>query len=157
MSGTSKRQQILEAVRTRLRAIKTEDGFRTNLGDEVLLGELPAPGPDDPVGLAIGVGEEQIGSVQEKVKVTLPIEIYILATVTDVSEPWVNVEQALADVKQAIELPDRTLGRLLVDKLRRGPTRSFERESGSLVVGAVITYLADFTDLWGHPEHPEES
>jgi hypothetical protein len=157
MSGTSRRQQILEAFRTRLQAIKPEDGFRTALGDEVLLGFLPEVGADDPVGLAVVAGDERIGSVKEHIKVSLDVNICVLATVQDVEQPWVAVEEALADVKQAVELADRTLGRLLLDNFRRGPTQTLPRESGSLEVGAVLTYVVEFVEveLWGHPEYPE--
>jgi hypothetical protein len=155
MSGTSKRQRVLEAYRTRLQAIRTENGFRTNLGDQVLLGELPMLGKDDPVGLAVGAGDEVIGSVREHVKVRLPVEIYVVAF-ADQENPWVAVEEAIADVKQAVELADRTFTRLLLDNMQRGPTRTLPRESGSTTIGAVVTYFADYTDLWGHPEHPEE-
>lgn len=156
MRNPSRRQQILEAIRTRLRAIAPETGFRTQLGDDVLLGELPTLGKDDRVGLAVIAGDEQIGSVREHVKVTLPIQICVVVAPEDLDEPWVTVEEAIADVKQAIELPDRTLGRLLLDNLKRGPVQTLPRESGSALMGATVTYIVEFVDLWGHPEYPEE-
>jgi hypothetical protein len=155
MTAISKRQQILEAFCTRLSAITQTNGFRTNLGDSVLLGELPALGKDDPIGLAVLAGDEQIGSVKEHIAVTLAVDICVLVSVEDQEQPWVAIEEAIADVKQAIELADRRLGRLLLDNMRRGPTRTLPRESGSVVLGAIVTYFAPFTDLWGHPEYPE--
>jgi len=68
------------------------------------------------------------------------------------------VEDALADIKEAVEVEDRSLGGLLIggrnnpEGLQRGTTEPFERRSGSEVVGALITYACRYAEAWGQPE-----
>ncbi len=157
----SRRERILDALKCRLEGITQNDGYRTNLGHKVLLGEMPRFGPDDPEQvIAILPKEDQIvGEWQEgKVPITWPIDIAVLLK-PDLSRPWAIVEAGLVDVKRAIEGPtDRTLGGLLKGGknnpggLMRGTTEAFPRHSGSDVVGALVTYACPFWETWGDPE-----
>lgn len=149
------RQQILEAVRTRLLAIRTNNGFRTDGGREVFLNETPMLGPDDPdVAIAIVTDDDEVNWQGEQVVIALPIGIQALAKADMLSgEPWIAVEQVIGDIKQAVELADRTFGGLFPHphQFDRGQTRTLEREAGSAVVGASITYRALYKEVWGSP------
>lgn len=147
----STRQQILEALRDRLQAITQDAGFATNAGRQVLLGEAPSFGPDDPVAaIAILVGEDQVSRTGEHAIILLPVLIAALAR-ADLDQPWVAVEQVLEDIKRAVELEDRTLGRLLRTRMERGSTRTLERDEGQVAIGAAITYVLPYAEVWGQP------
>lgn len=153
----SKRQRILEALKARLREISVENGYATNAGDHIFLGSLPNLGPDDPAPcLAIVPGDDAPGSQQAKVMIDWPIDIYVVASVDlKGGDPWVAIEDGIADVKQAIELEDRGLRegvtQLLADKIRRAPVRTMPRESGFPLVGAMVGYVAPYWEVWGAP------
>jgi hypothetical protein len=157
----TRRERILAAIKSRLEAIDSDDGYRTNLGRTVKLGEIPRFGPDDPKqALCILPEEDQVepGVFQEgKVPVVWPISIGILVS-PDISQPWLIVEAGLRDVKVAMESGDRTLGGLLKGGrnnpggLLRGTTETFPRQMGSEAVGAKITYAAPYWETWGDPE-----
>lgn len=154
----SRRQRILEAFKARLEAIRIEDGFETDLGLQVLMGELPAFGPDDPTQvLAIIPREDQVAGALNKIPIKLPIDVAVLVA-PDISEAWKLIEAGLRDVKRAVELEDRTLGGLLIGGrdnpggLIRGTTETFPRQSGSMVSGASITYVAPYTEVFGDPD-----
>jgi len=155
--AATRRRQILEVFRTRLLGIKTVDGFNTNAGDLVFLGETPVLGPDDtePVALAVVVLTDDVIHSQENVKTVLPIEIQAITkpNAHEQSQPWLLVEDVIGDVKTAIETSDRTLGGLLSHQrdIRRGPTRFLERESGDDIIAAGITYIVEFVEGWGAP------
>lgn len=143
----SLRQQRLEAIKDRLAVIEVNSGFQTNAGRLVFLGEVPALGTDDPdVALAILPLDVQVGPNRFMV---WPVEIQGLAK-ADLEEPWVAAEAALADVAQAFELEDRTLGGL-VKSMEVGPTRTLPREDGSTVVGFAQQYLLTYVREWGAP------
>lgn len=156
--AASRRQRILEALKTRVEAIRVEDGFETDLGLHVLFGELPAFGPDDPAQvLAILPREDQVGDALNNIPILLPVDIAVLVA-PGVTAPWVLVEAGLRDVKTAIELEDRGLGGLLVGGrnnpggVKRGTTETFPRTSGSQVAGASITYVCPYVEAFGHPD-----
>lgn len=153
MPALSKRQRILEAFRTRLEAIRLDDSearFFTDVGWCVYLQEFPELGPEDPdAAVAIVLPEDEVPAQMVNVVTRLPIEIHALAKVGDASRPWETVEAVLADIRRAIELEDRTLGGLLRDQMRRGPTKATEREPGSTTVGASITYPVLYVEGWG--------
>lgn len=148
---TTTRQQILEAVRARLQAIRTIDGFATDAGEQVFLGEAPMLGPDDPdVAIAIVIGDDVPTFQGEQVLLQLPLGLCALAK-ADLAEPWIAVETLLGDIKTAFELPDRTLGGLLRGQVERRPTLTLEREPGSTTVGVCVGYMARYTEVWGNP------
>lgn len=154
---SSKRQQILEQILTRLEAIRKDDGFQTDAGDTVLLGESPLFGEDDPdVVIAVIVIDDAPAFQGEKIATELPIEIQALANAfgvqgIDVTQQYVAAEAVLSDIKTAIELEDRRLGGLIPNDFKRGRTRTLRREPGSTTVGVGITYLIPYTEKWGAP------
>jgi hypothetical protein len=148
---STRRQAILDALSTRLGAIQVAMGFATDAGQTVLLGEVPNLGPDDPaVVLALLVGDDTSKYQGAQLLIRLPVHIAIVAN-ADLAESWKTVEAAIGDVKQAIELEDRTLGGLLKSELERGTTRTLPREQGSTVVGAAVAYFCSYAELWGTP------
>lgn len=152
MAGDARRQRILEALKTRIEAIQIVNGFRTDAGGRVFLHEDPQFGEEDPTtAIAIVVGDDEPYWHAEQVAIRLPIEFRALAK-ADLEEPWKAAEAVLADLKQAIELEDRTLGRLIKPNLERGTTRTIPREVGSEYVGVGITYHSTYTERWGAPE-----
>lgn len=147
----SNRQQILEAFLARLERITQTHEFQTDAGKAVFLGATPTLGPDDPdTAIAIVVREDQPGYQGENVFILLPIDIQALAK-ADLDNPYLAVEAILADIKRAVELPDRTLGELVKRQIRRATTRTLERQDGSTVVGVAITYACPYTEVWGNP------
>lgn len=155
----SRRQLILAALRTRLEVISTSNGFNTNAGQRVYVGEVPSLGPHDLEQAIVMLPKEDIiGTLQAgKFSITLPVDIVALAKAT-ITDAWVTVEQLLADIKTAVELDDRSLGGLLVggnnnpEGLLRGTTEPFERPSGSDWVGVSITYAGHYRESWGRPD-----
>lgn len=148
----SKRQSILEALKARLETIHARADFLTDAGDAVFLGEQPPFGPDDPAqAIALVSGPEAVRRTGENLIVEWSIQIAALVR-ADLDEPWVVVESVVADIKRAIEVADRRLGKLLDGNgLERGPVETLERDAGSKSVGAVVTYLAPFSEGWGTP------
>lgn len=147
----STRQQILEVVIARLERITRDNGYDTDAGAAVRLGEAPAFGPDDPdEAIAVLLDDDRPGKSMEQVFIELPVAIAALAR-PDLAAPWVVVEQVLSDVKRAMEQTDRTLGGLLHRRMERGTTRTLPREEGSLVVGATVTYICPYVEVWGAP------
>lgn len=146
MSHQSKRLQIQEAIKTLLTtAMPTIP---------VYLGELPQLDgdnlPDRAIAIVIG---DTIPSVQQGdlvIEEELPVEIQGAARV-NLDEPWVSVEDLLADIKRAIEVEDRRLSNLLKYDMKRGSTRTVPRQEGSAFVGVGVTYLCPILELWGTP------
>ncbi len=119
----------------------------------MLLGELPVMGDDDPdLAIVVVPGDEAPTFVQVNITSTLPVRILALAKVT-LDEPWVMVEDVIADIQAAIEQSDRTLGGLLTDPKQLVPSavRPLPREVGSLDVGAQLEYRVTYTRGWGTP------
>lgn len=147
----SRRQLILEAIRTRLEAIQIDDGFQTNAGSQLFMGEAPTLGEDDPdVAIAIVVGDDNPSYQGEQTMLAMPVMVQAIAK-ADLDDPYVAAEAVLADIKKAVELADRTLDGLVRRQIQRGATRTLPREPGSTTVGIGITYVAPYTELWGTP------
>jgi len=154
----SRRLRILNALKSRIEAIEVSNGFNTDAGQRVYLGELPELGPNDPEAvIAIIPREDIVGAALNNIPIQWPIDIVVLVQ-PDIAAPWIVVENALADIKKAVELEDRTLGDLLIGGrdnpggLVRGTTEVFPRPTGAEVSGASITYMAPFAEAWGFPE-----
>lgn len=147
--AVSTRQRILEVLRARLQAIATADGFQTDVGDRVFLGEVVSLADADHA-LALVAQEDEVGRIGENVQLVLPVQVQAWA-LASLDEPWGRVEAMIADIKRAIELPDRTLGGLVPARITRRSTRAIERQEGSLVVGATVTYAAPYAEGWGTP------
>ncbi|KKM81663.1 hypothetical protein LCGC14_1327480 [marine sediment metagenome] len=156
--AASRRRLILEEFRTRLQKIQTNNGFLTDAGDTIFLGEHVTLGPDDPdTALAIVVEEDfrkpssqGMGSgALAAVEITLPVSVHALAK-ADLDEPLLAQEDVIDDIERAIELADRTLGGL-VGELTQGSVTPLEREEGSTVVGAAVAYSVVYSKKWGDP------
>lgn len=150
-ANKTRRQGVLEAIVGRLEAITTANGFATNAGRAVFLGELPTLGPDDDdVAIVVLAGEEVVRWHGANIAIELTVMVHVVAR-SDRQRPWVVVEEALGDVKRAIELEDRRLGGLLVNHLERGSVETMPTESGVEVVGLMIPYRAPIVEAWGRP------
>jgi hypothetical protein len=146
-----RRQLILAEFVERLRVVSVANGFQTDAGEALYIGETPSLGPDDPAAaIAIVVGDETPSYQGMQIYLELPYEIQALAR-ADLDQPWLTVEQVIADIKTAVELEDRTLGGLVKRQIKRGTVRTLGRDDGSTAVGAAVTYLAPFTETWGDP------
>lgn len=149
--GDTRRQVILAALRIRLQAIHVADGYQTDAGDAVVIGEAPQLGPDDSdVAIALMVQDDDIQYQGENVNALLPIEIQAVAKV-DLERPWWTAEMVLGDIKRAIEVDDRTLAGVVPRRIQRGRTRIKDREAGSSTVGIGVTYIAPYLEAWGRP------
>jgi hypothetical protein len=147
-----KRQQILEALAERLGAISVENGYLTNAGERVYLGETPELGNDDPVNaIAIVVQDTDTRYQGMQVLESIPIEIQALARAENLDAAYLSSESILGDIIRAVEQEDRTLGGLVKQQIQLGSTRTLPREPGMTTVGIGITYRTDFTRAWGQP------
>lgn len=148
----STRQQIIEALQARLEAIRQpSDTFDTDAGAVIYVNESPALGEDDPkTAIVMVIGDDVPTRTGEHVILTLPVEIQAIAS-DDIDNCWMAVEPVLADIKRAIELSDRSLGRLLRQRIERGATRTLPREEGSTTVGVSISYDCPYVEAWGNP------
>ncbi len=152
-TGPSRRELILHALLARVGEISATNGFNTDCGATVLLGEAPDLGPDDaPVVLAIVPQDDVPTFTGMNIRTAWPIEFQAIADASkDISRAWLLVEQLVADIQRAIELEDRTLGGLVQKQFERGPIRRLEREPGSTTVGAAVPYVFPFVVAWGNP------
>jgi len=147
----SNRQAALAALRTRLEQILVANDFQTDAGKRVFFAEAPTLGPDDePAAIAIFPQEDQPGYQGEQVAIVLPVRVEANVR-ADSENPGATVEAVIADIKKAVEL-DHDLGRTVSQRgLERGTTAPFDREEGSAFVGAAVTYLLRFPEVWGRP------
>lgn len=147
----SRRRLILEALLARLQVIEVANDYATDAGQHVYLGVTPALGIDDEdVAIALVVGDEEPRYQGVSLLIALPVEIQALAK-ADLDEPWVAVEDVIADIKRAVELEDRTLGGLVKRQIERGSVTTLERPDGGTTVGASVTYLCPYAENWGAP------
>lgn len=145
------RQRILEAFMARIQQITVENGYETDAGSRVYLGETPELGEDDPINaIAIIVGDTEPQYQGAQVLERLPVEIQALAK-ADLDQPYIAAEVILGDIVRAVEQEDRTLGGVVKRQIEVGPTRTMRRESGMTTVGISITYYAPFTRVFGRP------
>lgn len=151
----TQRRLILEAIRTRARRISLVNGFATDAGEKVIFGERPILGPDDPAqALAVVVEDEQQGwQMPGKAgEVLLPVTFVAVARV-DTQDACTAVwlaEDLIGDAQLAMEA-DANLGGLTQWPIERGPVRTFRRETGSVNVGASVTYRIRFKRGFGQP------
>lgn len=157
MPAASQRELLLDALIDRLEAITVVGGFNTNAGQAVHLGELPVYGDDsDPAAaIAVVVEDDDVKQFQHKGLIDLPLSIQAFAKVTTaigLRLAYRDAERVLADIKRAVELPDRTMGGLVKWLgLERGTTTTLKREAGSQFVGIAINYVAQMHETWGAP------
>jgi hypothetical protein len=147
----SLRADILKALLARAGAISKSNGFDTDAGLVVFMGETPQLGPDDPgEALAIVVGDEVPKYQGVNFYIELPIQVQAVVR-ADLEQPWMTVENIIGAIKKAVELEDRTLGHLVARQFTRSSVRALPREPGSTTVGAAVTYTFPFTEAWGNP------
>ena len=154
------RIRILQAFIGRLKEISVDNGYATDVGETIVLGEQPMLGPDDDgsaIALVAGEDEPQGGQGLgggEGAAVTIEWTVSVIALISsdsDIEDPWLTIEHVIGDIKRAMELDDRTLGGL-VGEFSRGQVRPLEREEGSTVVGGAVDYLVLYSETWGKPE-----
>lgn len=142
------RQAILTALLERLGTIRVDDGFNSNAGVTVFLGESPLLGEDDPdAAIAVVLRDDVIRWQGKKAFLDLPLEIQAVAKTT-LDACWLTIEALLEDIKRAVETVDHTIAET---KLERGQTRTLPREPGSTTVGAGVTYVVTYAEGWGTP------
>lgn len=151
MSTASTRCRVLEALVERLSAISVNAGFKTDAGAAIVFGEAPQLGDaDPPEAIAIVIGEDDpTAQAPIAMMVRTPFEVHAVAKVTP-ADPFTPVEAVLADIKRAVELPDRSFGGL-VSKAERGASRSSPREPGATTAAVAITYVLTWKEGWGVP------
>ena len=153
------RRQILEALKARVIQITKNNGYLTDAGKLVLLGEHPDITPEDlEVAIAFVIGSDDFdqelyigdGGPADVLSIRLPVGIAAIAR-ADLDNPLLALEDVLHDIKKAVEVDDRTLGGLVADILR-GPTVAHDREEGSDIVGVSVTYYLLYSETWGSPD-----
>lgn len=149
----SRREQIIDALIERAQVITQVDGFNTDAGKALVIGESRQLGPDDPDSvLLLLIGNDDRATWQAgKVFYRIPFRFQVISKAGR-EDTWRDVERLLQDVKRAIELADLRLGGLLDHPgLERQPGRVLEREPGATDVGIELTYLASLQETWGSP------
>src|SRR3990170_287171 len=144
----SRRQDILAAFVARLEKIQIAEGYQTDAGQLVFIGERPVLGPDDPTAsIMIDVRDDEVGHQGEHVVVALPVSVRAVVKAGS-GDPWLAVEAVLADIKTAVEA-DHDLGGILLPRgLERASSEQRDREAGDDVVGAAVGYVLRFRELW---------
>jgi hypothetical protein len=135
----------------RLEMIRKDNGYQTDAGSRIYIGENPVLGEADPeASLAVVVKETEVGHQGERVVETLPVEVQAIVR-ADASDPRATTEAVIADIKTAVE-KDHDLNHTLIRRgLERGKTRPFPREDGSQYVGATVEYRLMYAEDWGRP------
>jgi hypothetical protein len=148
----SKRLDALLAIKGRLAQIATSNGYETNAGALVFIGEVVIVGESDPdSALGIVIGDDSLGPQGERVVSSIPIEIQALVKVVD-DQPLVTVESVIADIKKAVEQQDRTLGGLLINRgLERRQTKVAPRDPNIPYAAATVGYEMQMFEPWGAP------
>jgi hypothetical protein len=153
----SVRSEAITEIRARLTRIRTANGFLTEVGQQLFVGERPTLGPGDPVAtIALQILEDEVGHQGEHIVSVVPVTAEAIVQ-ADADDPWSTVEAVIADIKKAIETDlsgnrDYDLsGKLVRHGLERGPTAPLDREEGSVFVGAGVTYRLMLRERWGAP------
>lgn len=145
------RRTALAEFKNRLSAILIANGYHTDAGAEIADSEVYELGPDDPpVSLAMVVKKEVLIQHQADVKLALhlPVEVVILVR-PNLDDVRGSIEDAIEDVKRAMETGDRQFDGLLVNTLRRGEIEPLDRTTGSNVAGAIIPYTLPISEAYG--------
>lgn len=149
----SRRLDILLAIVDRLELIQVANGFSTDAGATLFVNEAPALGPDDsPVAIALMVQPDEPRAWQgDSMLLRLPLEIQAHAFIA-LEDAWAVAERVLEDIKRAVEMGDRTLGRKVAGKsFERGTTSVVARVPGSTSTGLGIRYTVPYQEKWGEP------
>jgi len=147
----SRRQDIIDELKDRLDNITVANGYQTDAGALVLVGQAPALSETDPQqALALIIGADSVGYQGEDKQISLPVTVHALVR-ADLDDPAAAAEAVIADIKKAIE-QDHNLGGLLKARgLVCGTTTSAMREQGSEYVGGTVSYELLFAEKWGAP------
>jgi hypothetical protein len=153
----SKREDALNDLRERLSKISIENGFVTDAGKAIFMGDAPQLGPNDPwAAIAVIVGPDSPETTGGLVRTTVPIEVQAIVR-AELEDAVMAAEAVIADIKRAVEIEgidahrSRSLKGTLPLGLERGQTTWLRRQDGSTFAGAGITYNASFEERWGQP------
>jgi hypothetical protein len=163
----SLRRQILETFKARLSVITKENGFLTDSGKLIFLGATQtltdaergyAGAGEAETALSLGIGPDDVGEhlsigdggADDHIPIQLTVQVAAIAG-ADLSNPIIALENVIHDIKKAVELQDRTLSGLVAGMFR-GSTQPFDREEGSTIVGATVSYGLLYSEVWGDPE-----
>jgi hypothetical protein len=146
------RFNVVTEMARRLGTIRIVNGFRTDAGLLLFVGETPTLGPSDPdSALALVIRDTKARHTGENVLEELLVEVQAIVK-SKVVGPSLALEQIIEDVKRAVETSDRTLGGLLMNQgITRGATKVLEREAGSEFVAVGVEYVLMMTEKWGAP------
>lgn len=155
MAPVSVRSLIVAALLERLGDVTTGNGYATTFGS-LFQGQVPELGPDDAHAVAsVLMGDDTAEHAGPGLRVTAEAVITVVVKADDPQgNPWVELEAALGDVKQAIEIEEadkvrRRLGGLLEQPMRRLGTTIAPRPAGAQDVGLQLTYQVQFKEQWG--------
>jgi hypothetical protein len=147
----SARQDAINELVNRLTGITIAEGFSTDAGASVLLGEQPTFGPADAIAsIAVVIGADEPKFQAENVLVDLPVAVQLYVKAGE-SAPWNIIEGLISDVKTAVETDHNLSGTLVHRGLVRGSVTPMDRETGSEFVGAVVEYRLQYLEGWGSP------
>lgn len=148
---TSRRQDALATLEARVSQIRISNGYQTEAGARIFIGEEPVLGPHDPESsVAINVRRDEVGHQGENVVLDLPVGVQAIVR-ADAAEPWKTIEAVIADIKRAVEQDHDLGGTLLRRGLERGSTTPANREAGSVFISAEVEYVLKFAEGWGQP------
>jgi len=148
----SRRQDVITAFAARLSNITQANGYQTDAGALVLVGQAPVLSDGDPdQALALVIGPDVSGYQGENVQTSIPLTVHALVRAEDITQPYLDAEAVIADIKKAVET-DHDLGGLLKPRgLTRGVTTAAVREPSSSFVAASVDYNVEFAEKWGAP------
>ena len=142
-------EQSLSAIETRLKAIKRADGYNTDAGYNVKQGELTIdPVSDDFPVITILSGDEDTEHLTGR-SYRNEREFNIEGYTNDPDAPTAAILQLEADIKQAIEQADETLGGIVHYIDYRGSAEPQVAEDSGSVAGVRITYVVIYDRSYG--------
>lgn len=159
----SKRQAAIAELVRRLEFITRTNGYNTDAGEHIFLGEAPSFGEGDPPeALAILIQDDSPQAAGGLVRIRTPIEVWAVVP-AEVEAPLLAVEAIVTDIQEAVEIEaegavDRFLGTVdgegrpygtLPRGLERGVIQALKREPGGTYVRAAVEYVAYFEERWG--------
>lgn len=156
MSDPSRRQLAIADMLNRLSYIRRTNGYNSDAGEHVFLGEAPAFGPDDPPeAISVVIGPDRPTQRGMLVQLEAPFGIQACVPV-DLPDAWEVIEGLIADIKRAVEIEREPSGERMLEGsmpggLERGVTTPIARAEGSTYVGAEVEYLVTFEEPWGNP------
>jgi len=151
MSG-SKVLRILQAVKGRLQAVNQAGGYVTDIGNDVRLTRAQPADIEAPCALVFRNDRTVVETSHAASRCDFTITVEAYAEI--VGDEMEAGEALIADIQQAVELEDETLGGLLTQQygLTFQSDEIFFPETGANVVGAAVTYSAPHIRKHGNPE-----